>query len=84
MNPTASGRLIVYAPFEPGYCGEARAAIDAVYKAVVKEIDKLKAQSVRKLRANDGLNGLRENAKRIERTMVGATGIEPVTPTMSR
>jgi hypothetical protein len=79
---------LIYAPFDPDYCMDAKRAIKAIYKGVCREVAKLQAGETlavaRNSRATRVLVKDAELANKLGRIVVGATGIEPVTPTMSR
>ncbi len=84
-RPQSASRVdLVYAPYEPDYCRDAIRAIEALHREIMREL-------ARQLRATEGVDKmlikLPTSGKPFinrGRTMVGATGIEPVTPTMSR
>jgi len=71
--PNTKRTDLIYAPYEPGYCQDAKRAIESIWATVA-----------RNLRAPAGPAEILKPARKARRIMVGATGIEPVTPTMSR
>ena len=81
-NPTTEG----YASWRPDYLGEASAAVDAVLNEIGRcrkhrpiNQENRGASQMRSTAASLGVGTPSE----IKDLMVGATGIEPVTPTMS-
>jgi hypothetical protein len=72
-----------YAKFRPDYLGEAMQAIDGYFAELRREFGHLLPEAVfNPVRARSVLVPNLDNAKMAEK-MVGATGIEPVTPAMS-
>ena len=73
----------VYAKFRPDYLGEAVRAIDAYFAEMRPKFgDRNLTPSATAVRAVPVLGRKTENLQALD-SMVGATGIEPVTPTMS-
>lgn len=72
---------LIYAPYDPDYCRAAARAIDKLF-IELRHISFRKSAS--KPRASEQNRGSVETVNLPLKAMVGATGIEPVTPTMSR
>ena len=79
------GRVENHAVFYPDYPGERGEAIDACFGDPWLESDAPKSASASLVRQpeTDGVTIPSEISNEISGWMVGATGIEPVTPTMS-
>ena len=71
----------VYAPFAPDYLMQGRAAINAWMKEIRALLAQRPGHEENLVRVSDVLGLVPRAAKPLR--MVGATGIEPVTPTMS-
>ena len=85
----AAGTTDVYAKFDPKYLGEARAALAAIVEDLARDVPKLRdllaaGVSVGSV-APENENGEDPKASPYQPLkVVGGTGFEPVTPTMSR
>ncbi len=79
--PDTSKTDLIYAPYDPDYCRDAARAIDKLFIELRHISFRLSAS---KTRASEQNRGSMEMANLPLKAMVGATGIEPVTPTMSR
>ena len=69
----------IYAPYDPDYCVDAVAALD-IY---VRRVQALAAAIVSPGYHPNALLGSAAGAGKSLKLLVGATGFEPVTPTMS-
>lgn len=78
-NPTTE----VYARFDPAYLRRARRALDVWMIELAALVPRLKGVTQGSAAYNSPNEG-KEKCYGINRMLVGATGIEPVTPTMSR
>ncbi|MBM3504074.1 MAG: hypothetical protein FJX65_09385 [Alphaproteobacteria bacterium] len=77
------GTTEIYAKHDPGYMGKAVAAIDSYFVELQRLTSRPLVLSTPSLRATC-VAGLGIEVAELGRKVVGATGIEPVTPTMSR
>jgi integrase len=77
------GTTGTYAPYDPEYCREAVAAIDGFFAKIEAVLGatyfRVSFEEIKK-----AAERFAENRTKSRRKVVGATGIEPVTPTMSR
>ncbi|WP_440870750.1 tyrosine-type recombinase/integrase [Xanthomonas sacchari] len=82
----AGGTTDAYAKFDPTYLGEARKALQAIVEDLARDVPRLRALGV----SSGSVEGVRgvdrstETAGTLGFRVVGGTGFEPVTPTMSR
>ncbi|MCR6700897.1 MAG: tyrosine-type recombinase/integrase [Dokdonella sp.] len=83
----AAGTTDGYAKFDPSYLGEARKAIEAFLLDLSKDVPRLRplcGVSAGSLATQTETARTRESRAVAAFQVVGGTGIEPVTPTMSR
>ena len=83
----AGGTTDAYAKFDPTYLGEARKALTAIVEDLARDVPRLQALlgvSVGSVDADGRLAESTETLVPSRFQVVGGTGFEPVTPTMSR
>jgi integrase len=84
LGHKVGGTTEIYAKFDPAYLGKARKALDAWMADLAKDVPRLRGVTSGSVgRTNE--NGENPKASPFQPLMVvGGTGFEPVTPTMSR
>lgn len=82
------GTTEIYAKFDPAYLGKVRKTLDAWLRELARDVPRLRALTAGSVRGQSARKQKRREpakAAPLQRLkVVGATGIEPVTPTMSR
>ncbi len=83
----AGGTTDAYAKFNPSYMGAARAALTAIIENLARDVPRLRALlgvSLGSVKNFDTTLKTTKSYKNEYDKVVGGTGFEPVTPTMSR
>ena len=84
LGHKTGGTTETYAKFDPAYLGKARKALDAWMTDLAKDVPKLRGVTSGSVPGTTENGGPRKRPAVAGLNVVGGTGFEPVTPTMSR